>query len=83
MRIKQLQKGEPAMSYCNNYENSGLLVPGEREKKVFQALASAELKAHGISAEAYIRGLKTELAAVKKHSSATLLRRKLAATPAR
>lgn len=73
MRTRQLQKGEPAMCYCNKHE-----YPGDREKRVFQALASAELKTHGISAEAYIRDLKAELAPVKKRSSAALLRRKLA-----
>lgn len=73
MRIKQLPKGEPAMSYCNKHEH-----PGDREKRVFHALASAELKTHGISAEAYIRDLKAELAPAKKRSSAALLRRKLA-----
>lgn len=73
MLTKQLQKGEPAMSYCNKHEH-----PGEREKRVFQALASAELKTYGISAEAYIRDLKAELAPAQKRSSAALLRRKLA-----
>jgi len=71
------------MSYCNKHEHSAHLAPGDREKRVFQALASAELKAHGISAEAYIRELKTELAAVKKRSSASLLRKKLKEPPGR
>lgn len=62
------------MSYCNKHEH-----PGDREKKVFRALASAELKTHGISAEAYIYDLKAELAPGKKRSSAALLRRKLSA----
>lgn len=83
MPIRELQKGEPAMSYCNKHEHSALLAPGDREKRVFQALASAELKTHGISAEAYIHDLKAELAVVKKRSSAALLRKKLTALPER
>lgn len=66
------------MSYCNQDENAMLLAPGDREKRMFQALASAELNAHGISADEYVQALKADLSARKKHSSATLLRRKLA-----
>ena len=83
MPIRELQKGEPAMSYCNKHEHSALLAPGDREKRVFQALASAELNTHGISADAYIHDLKAELAVVKKRSSAALLRKKLIALPER
>lgn len=83
MPTRELQKGEPAMSYCNKHEHSALLALGDREKRVFQALASAELQTHGISAEAYIHDLKVELAAVKKRSSATLLRKKLNASSGR
>lgn len=54
-----------------------------RNREALQTLISAELKAHGISAEAYIRELKTELAAVKKRSSASLLRKKLKEPPGR
>ena len=79
MRTRELQKGEPAMSYCNKHEHSAHLAPGDREKRVFHALASAELKTHGISAEAYIRDLKAELAPAKRRSSAALLRKKLSA----
>jgi hypothetical protein len=42
-----------------------------------QALIAAELNTQAISAEAYLNDLKAGLAVSKKHSSATLLRRKL------
>ncbi|ECE2533741.1 hypothetical protein C5238_10875 [Salmonella enterica] len=77
MRTKQLQRGEPAMSYYNKHERTALLGSINGEKKVLQALVTAELKTHPANSEAYLRGLKAGLSAGKKHSSATLLRRKL------
>lgn len=65
------------MSYYNKHERSALLAPINGEKKVLQALVSAELKTHSINAEAHLRVLKANLTDGKKHSSATLLRRKL------
>lgn len=65
------------MSYYTKHERNALLVPNNGEKKLFQALASAELETHSINAEEHLRGLKASLTTGKKHSSATLLRRKL------
>ena len=61
------------MSYCNKNPRSTLLTPDNGQKKVLQALVSAELNTHAHSAEAYKSGLKAHT----KHSSATLLRSKL------
>jgi hypothetical protein len=65
------------MSYYKKHERSALLAPINSEKKVLQELVSAELKNHSINAEVDLLGLKASLATGKKHSSATLLRRKL------
>lgn len=61
------------MSYCNKHQRSELLTPDNGQKKVLQALVSAELNTYMAGAEAYKRGLNANT----KHSSATLLRRKL------
>ncbi|MBN3134530.1 hypothetical protein E2566_17390 [Pectobacterium punjabense] len=65
------------MSYYNNRERYMLLPLINGEKKVLQALVSAELQTHSINAEAHLHGLKASLTDGKKHSSSTLLRRKL------
>ena len=61
------------MSYCNKHQRSTVLTPDNGQKKVLQALVSAELNTHTLSAEAYKSGLKANTS----HSSATLLRSKL------
>ena len=61
------------MSYCNKRQCSTVLTPDNGQKKVLQALVSAELNTHTLSVEAYKSGLKANT----KHSSATLLRSKL------
>lgn len=65
------------MSSCNKHNRSALLVPSHDEKKVMQALITAELNTHAINAKAHLNDVKAGLTASKKHSSATLLRRKL------
>jgi hypothetical protein len=64
------------MPYYNKHERSTFLASANGEKKVMQALITAELNTHAISEEAYLDGLKAGLAVSKKHSSTTLLRRK-------
>lgn len=61
------------MSYCNKHQRCTVLAPDNGQKKLLQALLSAELSTHTLSAEAYKSGLKANT----KHSSATLLRSKL------
>ena len=64
------------MSYYNKHAQSASLTP-DGERKVMQALLTAELETRNLSEKsAYLEGLKTD----KKHSSATLLRRKLKTT---
>ncbi|QWA09927.1 hypothetical protein GTU79_21905 [Sodalis ligni] len=65
------------MSSYNKHNRSTLLTHANDEKKVMQALITAELNAHAINPEAHLNELKAGLATSKKHSSATLLRRKL------
>ena len=65
------------MSSYNKHERSALPVPVNGEKKALEALVSAELRTNSVNAEAHFRGLKASLTTDKKHSSATLLRRKL------
>lgn len=62
------------MSYYNKQQ---FLIPDNDEKKVMQALMAAELKNHSADTEACLKGLKEGLTTGKKHSSATLLRKKL------
>ena len=64
------------MSYYNKHARSAFLT-ADSEKKVLQTLLSTELETRNLSdKEAYLEGLKSD----KKHSSATLLRRKLKTT---
>lgn len=65
------------MSYYTKQERSALLASRNGGKTVFQALASAELNTHSPNPEAYMHDLKASLIKGKKHSSATLLRKKL------
>ncbi|MEW5290020.1 hypothetical protein ABW286_12640 [Erwinia papayae] len=65
------------MSSYNKQQHSALLAPVNAEKKALEAFVSAELKMHSVNAEAHLHGLKASLKTGKKHSSATLLRRKL------
>lgn len=65
------------MSYYNKPARPVLLTPADRKQDLLQALVAAELKNHADNPEAYFDALKTRLASNKKHSSASLLRRKL------
>jgi len=65
------------MSSYTKQERCALLASRNGGKTVFQALASAELNAHSANPEAQLHDLKASLVKGKKHSSATLLRRKL------
>lgn len=65
------------MSYCNKSARPVLLTPADRKQDLLQALVAAELKHHANDPEACFDALKTSLASAKKHSSASLLRRKL------
>ncbi len=65
------------MSYYNKRDCFASLTSLNGEKKVMQALITAESKTGIINPEARLKNLKTDLAVSKKHSSATLLRRKL------
>ncbi|MRS90536.1 hypothetical protein GJV04_10920 [Enterobacteriaceae bacterium RIT714] len=65
------------MSYYIKQQRNSLIVSKNSEKTVFQALASAELNTHSDNADVHMTGRKTSLTTAKKHSSASLLRRKL------
>ncbi|WP_414165400.1 hypothetical protein ACMGGS_05965 [Superficieibacter sp. BNK-5] len=65
------------MSYYNKRDCFVSLSSLNGEKKAMQALITAEAKTRIINPEARLKNLKTDLMASKKHSSATLLRRKL------
>jgi len=65
------------MTHYNKHDRFTLFAAVNGEKTVLQTLVSAELKNHSNGAEAYLRDLKASLTAGKKHSSATLLHRKL------
>lgn len=71
------------MSYYNKKQTLRLTSVGE-EKKVMQELVRAELGEWSSTTEGFNQGLKdgykVGLGATKKHSSATLLRRKLKST---
>lgn len=65
------------MSYCNKHARSTSRPLGTDEKEVMQALITAELENYNLdTAKTYLKEAKAE----KKHSSASLLRRKLKAT---
>ncbi len=61
------------MSYYNKHERTMLLSSINEEKKVLQALLVADLATRSSAKDMYPNGLRSG----KKHSSATLLRRKL------
>ncbi|WP_141092965.1 MULTISPECIES: hypothetical protein [Enterobacteriaceae] len=65
------------MSYYNKHVHSASRLLVTDEKEVMQALVTAELEAYNLnSAKTDLKEIKAE----KKHSSASLLRRKLKAT---
>ena len=65
------------MSYYNKHVQSASRLLATDEKEVMQALVTAELEAYNLnSAKTDLKEIKAE----KKHSSASLLRRKLKAT---
>lgn len=65
------------MSYYNKHVHSASRLLVTDEKEVMQALVTAELEAYNLnSAKTDLKAIKAE----KKHSSASLLRRKLKAT---
>lgn len=65
------------MSYYLKQQRGIPFTSGNGEKEVLKALACAELKNHSASKEVIVSDLKASLTTGKKHSSATLLRRKL------
>ncbi|MEY0729094.1 hypothetical protein AB7254_17710 [Providencia rettgeri] len=66
------------MSYYNTKQECHVLfVSNSDEKKLFQTLAYNELKTHSTNAETHILTVKANLTGSKRHSSATLLRKKL------
>ncbi|EML0742079.1 TPA: hypothetical protein ACM2WN_005446 [Klebsiella pneumoniae] len=67
------------MSYYNKKQTLRLTSVSE-EKKVMQELVRAKLVDSISNAEAFEKGFKDGLNKAKKHSSATLLRRKLKTT---
>ncbi|CAM4498956.1 TPA: hypothetical protein L7578_004134 [Klebsiella pneumoniae subsp. pneumoniae] len=67
------------MSYYNKKQTLRLTSVSE-EKKVMQELVRAELVGSISNTEAFEKGFKDGLNKAKKHSSATLLRRKLKTT---
>lgn len=65
------------MSYYNKGVRSVFLTPENRKQNIIQALVAAELKNHADDPAACFNALKASLDSGKKHSSASLLRKKL------
>ncbi|MBZ6388694.1 hypothetical protein [Pantoea piersonii] len=65
------------MSSYNKQERPVPATSVHYEKKVLKALVSTEMKNCPVDAEAHLCELKASLTATKKHSSATILRKKL------